>query len=130
MSKNDGCIRNLETLAVRAGQERTNEMEHSDPIFATSSFVFEDSAQAAARFSESEPGNIYSRFTNPTVRAFEKRLAAMESASYSIATSSGMSAILLLGLALLKRGDHVVCARQVFGATISLFTKIFSRFFF
>ena len=102
MSKNDGSIRNLETLAVRAGQERTNEMEHSDPIFATSSFVFEDSAQAAARFSESEPGNIYSRFTNPTVRAFEKRLAAMESASYSIATSSGMSAILLLGLALLK----------------------------
>ena len=128
MSKNDCSIRNLETLAVRAGQERTNEMEHSDPIFATSSFVFEDSAQAAARFSESEPGNIYSRFTNPTVRAFEKRLAAMESASYSIATSSGMSAILLLGLALLKRGDHVVCARQVFGATISLFTKIFSRF--
>ena len=120
--------RDRQTLAVRAGQNRTEEGEHSDPIFATSSFVFENAAQAAARFSESEPGNVYSRFTNPTVRAFEKRLAALESASWGIATASGMSAILLLGLALLRNGDHVVCSAQVFGSTVSLFTKILPRF--
>ena len=91
--------RERQTLAIRAGQERTAEGEHSDPIFATSSFVFKNAAQAAARFSESEKGNVYSRFTNPTVRAFEKRLAALESASWGIATASGMSAILLLVLA-------------------------------
>ena len=120
--------RDRQTLAVRAGQDRTAEGEHSDPIFATSSFVFQNAAQAAARFSESEPGNVYSRFTNPTVRAFEKRLAALESASWGIATASGMSAILLLGLALLRNGDHVVCSAQVFGSTVSLFTKILPRF--
>ena len=117
-----------QTLAVRSGQDRTAEGEHSDPIFATSSFVFKDAAQAAARFSESEPGNVYSRFTNPTVRAFEKRLAGLESASYGIATASGMSAILLLVLGLLRDGDHVVCSAQVFGSTVSLFTKILPRF--
>ena len=120
--------RDRQTLAVRAGQDRTPEGEHSDPIFATSSFVFKDAAQAAARFSESEPGNVYSRFTNPTVRAFENRLAALESASWGIATASGMSAILLLGLALLRSGDHVVSSAQVFGSTVSLFTKILPRF--
>ena len=120
--------RDRQTLAVRAGQDRTPEGEHSDPIFATSSFVFKDAAQAAARFSESESGNVYSRFTNPTVRAFENRLAALESASWGIATASGMSAILLLGLALLRSGDHVVSSAQVFGSTVSLFTKILPRF--
>ena len=120
--------RDFQTIAVRAGQERTIEGEHSDPIFATSSFVFETAAQAAARFSESEKGNVYSRFTNPTVRAFEKRLAALESASWGIATASGMSAILLLVLASLRSGDHVVCSIQVFGSTVSLFTKILGRF--
>ena len=120
--------RDCQTIAVRAGQERTIEGEHSDPIFATSSFVFETAAQAAARFSESEKGNVYSRFTNPTVRAFEKRLATLESASWGIATASGMSAILLLVLASLRSGDHVVCAIQVFGSTVSLFTKILGRF--
>ena len=120
--------RDRQTLAVRAGQDRSPEGEHSDPIFATSSFVFKDAAQAAARFSESEPGNVYSRFTNPTVRAFENRLAALESASWGIATASGMSAILLLGLALLRSGDHVVSSAQVFGSTVSLFTKILPRF--
>lgn len=120
--------RDFQTIAVRAGQERTIEGEHSDPIFATSSFVFETAAQAAARFSESEKGNVYSRFTNPTVRAFEKRLAALEAASWGIATASGMSAILLLVLASLRSGDHVVCAIQVFGSTVSLFTKILGRF--
>ena len=117
-----------QTLAVRGGQDRTAEGEHSDPIFATSSFVFKNAAQAAARFSESEPGNVYSRFTTPTVRAFEKRLAGLESASCGIATASGMSAILLLVLALLRDGDHVVCSAQVFGSTVSLFTKILPRF--
>ena len=117
-----------QTLAVRGGQDRTAEGEHSDPIFATSSFVFKNAAQAAARFSDSEPGNVYSRFTNPTVRAFEKRLASLESASCGIATASGMSAILLLVLALLRDGDHVVCSAQVFGSTVSLFTKILPRF--
>ena len=120
--------RDRQTLAVRAGQDRSQEGEHSDPIFATSSFVFKNAAQAAARFSESEPGNVYSRFTNPTVRAFEKRLAALESASWGIATASGMSAILLLGLALLRSGDHVLSSAQVFGSTVSLFTKILPRF--
>ena len=117
-----------QTLAVRGGQDRTAEGEHSDPIFTTSSFVFKDAAQAAARFSESEPGNVYSRFTNPTVRAFEKRLASLESALCGIATASGMSAILLLVLGLLRDGDHVVCSAQVFGSTVSLFTKILPRF--
>ena len=120
--------RDRQTLAVRAGQDRSQEGEHSDPIFMTSSFVFKDAAQAAARFSETEPGNVYSRFTNPTVRAFENRLAALESASWGIATASGMSAILLLGLALLRSGDHVVSSAQVFGSTVSLFTKILPRF--
>ena len=120
--------KNRQTLAVRSGQDRTAEGEHSDPIFATSSFVFKDAAQAAARFSESEPGNVYSRFTNPTVRAFEKRLASLESALCGIATASGMSAILLLVLGLLRDGDHVVCSAQVFGSTVSLFTKILPRF--
>ncbi len=117
-----------QTLAVRSGQDRTAEGEHSDPIFTTSSFVFKDAAQAAARFSESEPGNVYSRFTNPTVRALEKRLASLESALCGIATASGMSAILLLVLGLLREGDHVVCSAQVFGSTVSLFTKILPRF--
>ena len=120
--------KNHQTLAVRSGQDRTAEGEHSDPIFTTSSFVFKDAAQAAARFSESEPGNVYSRFTNPTVRAFEKRLASLESALCGIATASGMSAILLLVLGLLRDGDHVVCSAQVFGSTVSLFTKILPRF--
>lgn len=116
------------TLAIRAGQERTHQGEHSDPLFLTSSFVFKNAQQAADRFAEISPGNIYSRFTNPTVRAFENRLAALEHAQYCVATGSGMGAILLLCLALLKAGDEVVIARQVFGSTISLFENIFTRF--
>ena len=88
------------SVAAAVANERRLEREHSDPIFATSSFVFDNAAQAAALFSESEPGYVYSRFTNPSVRAFEKRLAVLESASCGIATASGMSAILLLVLAL------------------------------
>jgi O-succinylhomoserine sulfhydrylase len=118
----------LDTQGVRAGQVRTHEGEHNDPIFTTSSFVFDSAEQAAARFAETEPGNVYSRFTNPTVRAFEQRLAALEGAQHAVAASSGMGAILSTCLALLKAGDHVVAADSLFGSTISLFRNILSRF--
>ncbi|MEJ2180063.1 MAG: O-succinylhomoserine sulfhydrylase, partial [Gammaproteobacteria bacterium] len=118
----------LETLAVRAGQHRSNEGEQSEPIFATSSYVFQSAAQAAARFSGDEPGNIYSRFTNPTVRVFEERLAAMEGGSSGVATASGMSAILATCLALLKSGDHIVASRSIFGTTVMMFTNYLAKF--
>ena len=115
------------THAVRSGGRRTAEQEHSDPMFLTSSFVFRDAAQAAARFAGRSEGNIYSRFTNPTVRAFEQRLAAMEGGERCVATASGMSAILTTCLGLLKSGDHIVSSRSVFGTTVGLFNTIFSR---
>lgn len=118
----------LETLAVRAGQVRTEEGEQSEPIFPTSSFTFDTAAQAAARFSGDDPGNIYSRFTNPTVRTFEQRLAAMEGGESCVATASGMAAILSTCLALLKSGDHVVCSRSVFGTTVVLFNNYLTKF--
>jgi O-succinylhomoserine sulfhydrylase len=118
----------LETIAIRTGHHRTAELEHSEPIFATSSFVFDNAAQAAARFSGDEPGNIYSRFTNPTTRTFEDRLAAMEGGQACVATSSGMAAITSLCLALLKTGDHIVSSRSIFGTTTTLFEKYLSRF--
>ena len=118
----------FDTLAIRSGQQRTAELEHSEPIFATSSFVFENAAQAAARFAGDEAGNIYSRFTNPTTRAFEQRLAAMEGGEACIATASGMAAITSLCLALLKAGDHIVSSRSVFGTTTTLFEKYLPRF--
>jgi len=117
-----------DTLAVRAGHQRTPEQEHSEPIFATSSFVFDSAAQAAARFSDQEAGNVYSRFTNPTVRAFEHRLAQMESGEACVATSSGMSAILALCLATLKAGDHVLCSDGLFGSTKLMFLNIMAKF--
>ena len=118
----------INTLAVRAGQTRTLEHEHCDPLFLTSSFIFTDAEDAAQKFAENVPGNIYSRFTNPTVKAFESRLAALEGAPYCIATASGMSAILTLALALLNMGDRVAVSTGVFGSTISLFTQILNRF--
>jgi len=118
----------LATLAIRAGHARTHEGEHAEPIFPTSSFVFANAAEAAARFAEGSNGNIYSRFTNPTVRCFEERLAAMEGGESCIATSSGMSAVLSLGMALLKSGDHVVCSDSVFGSIMTLFNRYFTRF--
>lgn len=118
----------FDTLAIRGGQQRTSELENSEAIFATSSFVFENAAQAAARFAGDEPGNIYSRFTNPTVHAFERRLAAMEGGEACIATASGMAAITSLCLALLKSGDHIVSSRSVFGTTTTLFDKYLPRF--
>ena len=118
----------FDTRAVRAGQHRTGEGEHSEPIFLTSSYVFPSAAEAAARFSGEKPGNIYSRFTNPTVRTFEERLASLEGGECCIATASGMVAILSTALALLKAGDHVVCSRNVFGPTVLLFSNYLARF--
>lgn len=116
------------TRAVRAGQHRTNEGEQSEPIFTTSSYVFPNAAAAAKRFAGEEPGNIYSRFTNPTVRTFEERLAALEGGERCVATASGMAAILTLALGVLKAGDHVVASQSVFGPTILLFKNILGRF--
>jgi len=118
----------FDTRAVRAGQHRTNEGENSEPIFLTSSYVFESAAAAAARFSGAEPGNIYSRFTNPTVRAFEERLAALEGGERCVATASGMVAILSTCLALLKSGDHIVSSRNIFGPTVLMFNNYLSKF--
>lgn len=118
----------IDTLAVRAGQRRTSEAEQSEPIFATSSFTFANAAQAAARFAGKEPGNVYSRFTNPTVRTFEQRLAAMERGERCVATASGMGAILATCLALLKGGDHIVCSQSVFGTTVTLLQGLLSKF--
>jgi O-succinylhomoserine sulfhydrylase len=118
----------FETLAVRAGQVRTSESEQSEPIFPTSSFVFANAAQAAARFSGQEQGNIYSRFTNPTVRTFERRLAALEGGERCVATASGMSAILSTCMALLKGGDHIVSSQSIFGTTVNLFNNILAKF--
>jgi O-succinylhomoserine sulfhydrylase len=118
----------FETLAIRTGHVRTNEGEHSEAIFPTSSFVFRSAAEAAARFGGSEPGNIYARFTNPTVRYFEDRLAALEGGEACVATSTGMSAILAVMLGLLKAGDHVVCSRAVFGTTTLLLQNIVGKF--
>ncbi|SEN55729.1 O-succinylhomoserine sulfhydrylase [Nitrosospira multiformis] len=118
----------LETLALHTGIHRSQFNEHSEALFLTSSFVFDSAAQAAARFSDAEPGNIYSRFTNPTVTAFQERLAALEGAEACVATSSGMSAILACTMGLLRAGDHIVASRSLFGATVSLFNNILKRF--
>ncbi len=118
----------LETQAIRAGQRRTQEAEHSMPIFATSSYVFDSAEQAAKRFTGQQPGNIYSRFTNPTVNAFQQRLAAMEQGDRCLAFASGMAAIMAVGMGLLEAGDHVVCSRSVFGNTVLMFQNYFGKF--
>ena len=118
----------LATLACHAGQVRTDELEQSEPLFLSSSFCFASAAQAAARFAGTEEGNVYSRFTNPTVRTFEQRLAALEGGERCVATASGMSAILSLCMALLSAGDAVVASRSVFGTTVNLFKNVFGRF--
>jgi len=119
---------NFATIAVRAGHQRTNEGEHSEAIFPTSSYVFDSAEQAAARFSGDELGNIYSRFTNPTVRAFEQRLAALEGGERCVATASGMSAILTTCMGVLKAGDHIVASRSIFGTTVVLFNQFMQKF--
>ena len=118
----------FETRAVRAGQERSQFGEHSEALYLTSSFVFSSAAQAAARFSGEESGNVYARFTNPTVSNLQTRLAALEGAERCVATASGMSAILSMVMALLKAGDHIVSSRSIFGATQQLFGGILNRF--
>lgn len=116
------------TRAVRSGQQRTGEGEHSEAIFPTSSYVFGSAAEAAARFSGEQPGNIYSRFTNPTVRTFEARLASLEGGESCVATASGMAAILATCAGLLKSGDHIVSSRSIFGTTTVLFGTYLARF--
>ncbi|MBK6959999.1 MAG: O-succinylhomoserine sulfhydrylase [Gammaproteobacteria bacterium] len=118
----------LDTLAVRAGQVRSAEGEHSEALFLTSSYVFASAAEAAARFTGELPGNVYSRYTNPTVRTFEARIAALEGAEQAVATASGMAAILSTCMALLKAGDHLVCSRSVFGTTTVLLNKFMAKF--
>lgn len=119
----------LDTLALRTGQRRTAEREHAEPIFTTSSYVFGSAAEAAACFAnESGEHNIYSRFTNPTVRSFEERLAALEGGERAVATSSGMAAILAVCLAFLRQGDEIVCSRSVFGSTVGLFNRMLGKF--
>ncbi len=118
----------LETQAIRAGHRRSAEDEHSIPIFATSSYVFESAEQAALRFTGKQPGNIYSRFTNPTVATFQERLALMEQGERCLAFASGMAAIMAVAMSLLKAGDHVVCSRSVFGNTVLLFENFFAKF--
>lgn len=128
MSKDGFDDYGFDTRAVRAGQTRTAEGEQDEPIFPTVSFVAQSAAQAAARFSGAEPGNIYSRFTNPTVRTFEQRLASLEGGERCVATSSGMAAILTTCLGLLKSGDHIVASRSIFGPTVILLNSILARF--
>jgi O-succinylhomoserine sulfhydrylase len=116
------------TKGVRAGIARTEFQEHSEALFLTSSFVFKNARQAAARFAGEDAGMVYTRYTNPTVTMFQDRLAALEGAESCVATASGMAAILATALVHLKSGDHVVCSNAVFGATIQLFNNILSRF--
>ncbi len=118
----------LETLAVRAGIARSQFNEHSEAMYLTSSFVFDNAAQAARRFSGEDEGMVYSRYTNPTVQMLETRLAALEGAECCVATSSGMSAILTLAMSLLKAGEHVIASRSLFGATVQLFNNVLGRF--
>ncbi|WNL37564.1 O-succinylhomoserine sulfhydrylase [Halomonas sp. PAMB 3232] len=125
---NDAPEYALDTLAIRAGHHRTFEQEHSEPIFPTSSFVYESAAEAARKFGGKEAGNVYSRFTNPTVHTFERRLAALEGGERCVATSSGMAAILSTALALLSQGDEIVASRSLFGSTVSLFDKYLGKF--
>jgi len=119
--------KNFETDAVRAGIERSQFGEHSEGLFLTSSFVFKNAQEAAKRFSGEDPGNVYSRFTNPTVKAFEERLASLEGAEQCIATSSGMSAILATFMALCKPGDHVVVSKSIFGTSVQLFNNFLAK---
>lgn len=118
----------FETLAVRAGIQRSQFNEHSEAMYLTSSFVFDDAAEAARRFSGEEEGMVYSRYTNPTVQMLETRLAALEGAESCVSTASGMSAILAATMSLMQSGEHIVASRSLFGATIQLFNTVLQRF--
>lgn len=117
----------FETNSIRAGSIRTSEGEHSEALFLTSSFVFDDAEQAAARFSKSEAGNVYSRFTNPSVTMFENRLAELEGAEQCVATATGMAAILACVMSLCRSGDHIVVSKSVFGTIVMLFNDILCK---
>lgn len=117
-----------DTLAIRGGYQRSHENEHSEALFLTSSYVFESAAMAARYFSNELQGNVYSRYTNPTVSSFEKRLAALEGAEQGVATASGMAAALSVIMALLQSGDHVVCSQDVFGSTRVMMDKYITKF--
>src|SRR3569833_539232 len=117
-----------DTLAVHVGQRRSAEGEMSEPIFASTSFVFASAAEAAARFSGEKPGYIYSRFATPTVQVFEQRIAAMDGGERAVATGSGMAASLATGLGLLKSGDHLVASNGLFGSTVVLFNNNLAKF--
>jgi O-succinylhomoserine sulfhydrylase len=117
-----------DTLAVRAALERSQYGENSEALYLTSGYVQHSAASSAARFAMEEEGFTYSRVSNPTVTSMEIRLAALEGTEAAIATSSGMSAILLLGMALLKAGDHVICSQSVFGSVIPMFSREFAKF--
>ena len=117
----------FDTNAIRAGINRTEEGEHSEAMFLTSSFVFKNAKEAAERFKNSQDGNVYSRFTNPTVRLFEERLASLEGAQKCVATSSGMSAMLSCFMALCEPGDHVVVSKSIFGSSVQLFNSILQK---
>ena len=127
MSKDSDDLQQ-DTLAIRGGYQRTQENEHAEAMFLTSSYVFESAAMAAKYFSNEVQGNVYSRYTNPTVRSFEKRLAAMEGGEQSVATASGMAATLSVIMALLQSGDHVVCSQDVFGSTRVMMDKYIAKF--
>ncbi len=118
----------MQTIAVRAGQHRTDEGEHSEAIFTTSSYVYTSACDAAAHFNGDKTGNVYSRHTNPSVRTFERRLAALENGERAVATASGMGAILTMCLAYLKAGDHLLAANQLFGSSIGLFNNYMVKF--
>lgn len=122
----EGCA--FDTLAVRAGQLRTHEHEHAEALFLSSSFVFNSAGEAQARFLGEVPGSVYSRYTNPTVRTFEQRLAALEGAESCVATASGMAAIYAVCISHLKSGDHIVCSASVFGSTVKLFEAYLRKF--
>lgn len=116
------------TKAIRTGADRSHEMEHAEPIFMTSSYVFDSAEDAAARFSGEVAGNVYSRYTNPTLRQFEQRLAAMEGGEAACSAASGMAAIMAVAMAFLQAGDHVICSQSVFGSTTVMFDKYFAKF--
>ena len=118
----------FETRAVRSGSIRSGEREHSEAIYLTSSFVYDNAQQAQAVFAGDEEGNVYSRYTNPSVKMFEERMAALEGGELACASSSGMAAILGMCMGLLKSGDHVICSRSVFGTTVTVFNKYLAKF--
>jgi O-succinylhomoserine sulfhydrylase len=127
MNKKKSRSSKFETNAVRAGTIRSSQGEHSESLYLTSSFIFESAEEAAERFLNQETGNVYSRFTNPSVKMFEDRLAILEEAEECVATSTGMSAILSCIMSLCKAGDHVIVSRSVFGTTVKLFDNILSE---